>query len=101
VRFDLLRFRFLKDGGELLNVVFTDLASANAFFGSGETLQFGPLGNTLTLELKFELTSDDPGASYGVSALVVPEPQTWILVLLGVAIPVLARLRRRASDGQR
>ena len=100
--FDLLTLSFFKEGDPLLSLTFNDLATALLFFESGQVFDFGPpaqSGQISDLDFVFELTSNDPGASFGVGALlgnpaVVPEPQSWVLSLVGLAVLGLLTCRR-------
>jgi hypothetical protein len=104
--FDSSTFEIFVDGGLFLNLVFPDLASANDFFSHGifDLGQFS--GGVTDVELLFSETMSSTqgfGFTYAFTAAgfsgAVPEPSTWVMLLLGFAGLGFAfrRSRRKAA----
>ena len=93
---DSVDFRIEHDGNTIVNQSFTDMVAAEAYFAD-TALVLELFGFELDGIVKFSLdvTASEGGSfsTYVVAAVTVPEPGT--AVLLGFALVVVARARRR------
>jgi len=98
--FDLLEFTILNHGQELFSRSFLGSAEADLFF-NGTLLDLGWFGAGMQdLVIRSAFTFTTPG-SYGFNYLVgtsvsaVPEPSTWLAMLLGLGTLVMVARRRK------
>jgi hypothetical protein len=103
--FDLLTFRVERNGESVVEKLFTDTAAAAAYFDD-QVISVGDIGmlptGPATLQVLFEVLTDDLGAGFGVELLMagspIPEPSTALLVAAGVLLFCL-RARRVRRQG--
>ena len=103
--FDVLELTILNHGLQLFSRTFLGAAEADLFF-NGHVLDLGLLGaGTQDLVIRSAYTFTVPG-SYAFNYLVgssvgaVPEPSTWLMLLLGMGgVLVLARRRTEKRPG--
>jgi hypothetical protein len=104
--FDSLQFDIKRAGTDVVNVTFTNVASANAFFKDNPmdlgSITAGENGTSVTLEFDFNLTASEAGAGYNAQVIFgnatvgsgpVPEPAMGV-VLIGMAGLLTRRVRR-------
>lgn len=98
--FDMLEFSILNHGQELFSRSFLGSADADLFF-NGTLLDLGWFGAGMQdLVIRSAFTFTTPG-SYGFNYLVgtsvsaVPEPSTWLAMLLGLGTLVMVARRRK------
>jgi hypothetical protein len=84
-------------GTELFSQTFTSLADAQLFFGDN-ALNLGLLGaGSQDLLVSAGFTYTGPGGysfQYALGIAAVPEPQTWMLMLLGLTVVLVRRKAR-------
>lgn len=100
--FDVLELTILNHGLELFSRTFLGGAEADLFF-NGYLLDLGLLGaGPQDLVIRSAYTFTVPGSHafnylVGSSVAAVPEPSTWLMLLLGTGAVVLVARRRRGS----
>jgi hypothetical protein len=96
--FDLLKFVIDRNGSVVFSQTFSTLADAQGFF-SDHALSLGSYAGLQELTLSAELTASGAGGfgfgyvvGTGSPVVAVPEPATWLLLLLGCTV-ILVRCR--------
>jgi hypothetical protein len=103
--FDEFRFRAMLRNETLVDVTFDDRDAALAYFDD-RVLELGDLGidgipggdQPPPLSLIFDWWGSEPSSGFGVGVIVgltpIPEPSTWLLASVGLAVLAWARRRR-------
>ena len=85
--FQSMEFTIAEDGVEVLDVTFESLAIAETFFRDDVIDLGADLGANIDLTFGYALVADGPGG-FGLDLAIggaVPEPSTWVMLLVGFA----------------
>lgn len=100
--FQELRFQIKNGSTALVDEIFTEMEEAEEFFQGTLHLEIAPISlSGVSLEFVMELESGGVGsgfaATFALGAVPIPEPSTGSLLMVGIVLLAMRRVRRRSG----